>query len=86
VIAEEKIKACRAVELSYGTGANAIWLAQQGFEVAAVDISPLAIEKARRRAAAAGVQVRFEVADVLKPLEGFGTWAMVRQVAFRPPV
>jgi methyl halide transferase len=65
VIAEEKILPCRVIELGCGTGINAVWLAQQGFDVTAVDITPLAIEKARQRAIAAGVTVRFELADVL---------------------
>jgi methyl halide transferase len=64
-VAEERIAPCRAFELGCGTGANAVWLAQQGFDVTAVDISPLAIERARQRAAAAGVNVRFLQADVL---------------------
>lgn len=40
VIAEEKLQPCRTIELGCGTGINAVWLAQQGFDVTAVDISP----------------------------------------------
>jgi SAM-dependent methyltransferase len=65
VIAEQKIEPCRVIELGCGSGINAVWLAQQGFEVTALDFTPLAIEKARQRAAAAGVPVRFVQADVL---------------------
>jgi SAM-dependent methyltransferase len=68
ILAEENIRPCRAVELGCGTGTNAVWLAQQGFDVTAVDISPLAVQRARERASAAGVAVRFLVADVLEPL------------------
>ena len=71
VIAEEKILPCRAIELGCGTGLNAVWLAQQGFEVTAVDSSRLAIEKARQRAIAAEVTVRFELADVLDLRESY---------------
>jgi len=67
VIADEKVQPCRAIELGCGTGTNAIWLAQQGFEVAAVDISLLAIDRAREQAAAAGVHVDFRAANVLDP-------------------
>jgi 2-polyprenyl-3-methyl-5-hydroxy-6-metoxy-1,4-benzoquinol methylase len=35
-----------------GEGRNSVWLAEQGLEVAAFDISPVAVEKARRLAAA----------------------------------
>jgi methylase of polypeptide subunit release factors len=37
----------RTLEIGCGTGINAIYLAQHGFEVVGVDISPLAIENAR---------------------------------------
>ena len=65
VVAEDKIAPCPMLELGCGTGGNAVWLAQRGFDVTALDISPLAIERARQRAAAAGVNVRFLLADVL---------------------
>lgn len=65
VIAENGIAPCRAIDLGCGSGANAVWLAQQGFEVVGVDFSPLAIERARERAAKANVTGQFHVADVL---------------------
>jgi cyclopropane fatty-acyl-phospholipid synthase-like methyltransferase len=67
VLAEVSIKPCRTVELGCGTGASAVSLAQQGFDVTALDLSSLAIERARKRADEAGVRVRFLVADVLHP-------------------
>jgi len=67
VLAEVLIQPCRAVELGCGTGTSAVWLAQQGFDVTALDLSPLAIERARQRAEEGGVTVRFLVADVLHP-------------------
>jgi SAM-dependent methyltransferase len=66
-LAQESVAPCRAIELGCGTGTNAIWLAQQGFDVSAVDISPLAIARARERASSAGVSVRFIEADLLRP-------------------
>jgi SAM-dependent methyltransferase len=68
VLAEVKIAPCRAVELGCGTGTNAVWLAQQGFDVTACDISSLALAKARQRARDAGVATRFLEANVLDPL------------------
>ena len=65
VIAEDKIQPGRMIELGCGSGINAVWLAQQGFDVTGVDITPLAIERARQRAADAGVSLRFEIGDVL---------------------
>ena len=67
VVAEVPLLPCRAVELGCGTGASAVWLAQQGFDVTACDLSRVAIERARRRADEAGAAVRFLVADVLAP-------------------
>ena len=66
-IKEEGIHPGRALELGCGTGTNSIWLAQQGFDVTGVDISPLALEQARHKAASAGVPIRFLEADVLNP-------------------
>src|SRR5437660_8061022 len=61
------IQPCPAIELGCGTGTNSVWLAQQGFDVLGVDLSPLALERAEQRAKAAGVKVRFVAADVLNP-------------------
>jgi len=47
-----------------GEGRNSVWLAQQGLEVAAFDVSPVGVDKARRLAAERGVSVRYEVAGV----------------------
>jgi SAM-dependent methyltransferase len=76
VIAEDGIAPSPVFELGCGTGINAVWLAQQGFDVTAVDISRVAVEKARRRAAEAGVSVRFEVADVLDLPAGYGPFPL----------
>jgi 2-polyprenyl-3-methyl-5-hydroxy-6-metoxy-1,4-benzoquinol methylase len=67
VVTGDGITPCAAIDLGCGLGTHSIWLAQQGFEVTGVDISPLAIECARERAAAAGVRVRFLAADLLDP-------------------
>jgi SAM-dependent methyltransferase len=59
-----RVKPCRAIDLGCGTGSNAIFLAQQGFEVTGVDYAASAIDKAARRAEAAGVAVTFVVEDL----------------------
>jgi 2-polyprenyl-3-methyl-5-hydroxy-6-metoxy-1,4-benzoquinol methylase len=58
------IRPARVIELGCGTGASAVWLAARGFEVTAVDISRLAIQRAIRRAARARVGVRFRMGDL----------------------
>lgn len=63
-----------ALAVADGEGRNGVWLAEQGLDVLAVDGSPVAIEKARALAAARGVVLRFEVADLLAwawPTAGF---------------
>jgi SAM-dependent methyltransferase len=72
VVSEASIAPCRCVELGCGTGSNAVWLAQQGFDVTAIDGSTLAIERATRRASATGVVVKFQVGDVLAPPPDMG--------------
>jgi SAM-dependent methyltransferase len=51
------------LDIGCGLGDNAIYLASRGHSVTGLDGSPAAIEEARRRAAAAGVTVNFDVAD-----------------------
>jgi ubiquinone/menaquinone biosynthesis C-methylase UbiE len=59
----------RALDLGCGTGTNGITLARRGWEVTGVDFVPSAIHKAREKAQAAGVVVKFFVGDVTH-LEG----------------
>ena len=66
ILREREIPRGRALELGCGTGTNAVFLAQQGFEVTAVDISSLAIEQARIKAAEAGVDVALLAADLVE--------------------
>src|SRR6186713_2951459 len=65
VLSQNTIQPCRALDLGCGTGTNSVWLAQQGFQVTGVDLAPLAVEQAEKRARAAGVKLHFVVADVL---------------------
>ncbi|MCE9544575.1 MAG: methyltransferase domain-containing protein [Planctomycetia bacterium] len=65
VIAEQQIAPQKTLEIGCGTGTNAVWLVQQGFDVTAVDLVPLAIERAKAKAAAAGVRVDFSAANLL---------------------
>jgi methyl halide transferase len=66
VLSQHAIGPCRALEIGCGTGTNSVWLAEQEFDVTGTDVAPLAIERAQQRARAAGVKVRFVVADVLR--------------------
>jgi len=48
----------RALDIACGEGQLAVWLAQRGLDVTAVDISPSGLAKLRAQAAAAGVAGR----------------------------
>ena len=48
----------RALEVGAGEGADAVWLARQGWEVTAFDVSQVALEKAAQHAVEAGVADR----------------------------
>ena len=54
------LKPGRALDLGCGEGADAIWLAQQGWTVTAVDISSVALRRAVQHAEDAGVADRID--------------------------
>ncbi len=63
-----------ALDVGCGTGDCAIYLAQHGWNVTAVDYVPKPLEKARAKARAAGVSVDFSRADVTQLSQsGIGT-------------
>ena len=56
----------RALDVACGEGRNAVWLAERGWEVTAVDFSDVALGKGARLAESRGVEVGWVVADVLE--------------------
>jgi SAM-dependent methyltransferase len=54
----------RVLSLGEGEGRNAVWLAEQGFSVDAVDASAVGLEKAQELAARRGVRIRTQVDDL----------------------
>lgn len=54
----------RAVDLAGGEGRNAVWLAEQGWDVELVEFSAVAREKARQVATKRGVTLTTTLADV----------------------
>lgn len=67
----ETILAGRTLEIGCGTGTNTLWLAAHGFDALGVDVSPLAIDRARAKMGDRASACRFEVLDFLKdPPEG----------------
>jgi SAM-dependent methyltransferase len=55
----------RALDLACGEGRNAVWLAERGWRVTAVDFSEVAIAKAAELAASRNVHVDWVLADVV---------------------
>lgn len=55
----------RALDIGCGGGWDSIFLAQCGFAVTGIDVSPKAIQLARERAVEAGVQVDFRPGNAL---------------------
>jgi SAM-dependent methyltransferase len=58
------LKPGRALELACGAGHNSVWLASQGWQVDAVDISPVGLAHAQGLARTRGVRVNWIVADL----------------------
>jgi SAM-dependent methyltransferase len=64
----------RTLEVGCGTGTDALYLTQHGFDVIGVDISPLAVERARAKAQG---RVRFETCDFLAAAPPGGPFELV---------
>lgn len=62
------MKPGRALDLACGEGRNAIWLAEEGWQVSASDFSAVAIDKAKARACELELDINFYVADATSPL------------------
>jgi tellurite methyltransferase len=56
----------RALDLACGAGRNALWLAERGWEVTAVDAARAAVEILQSRAAEKGLKINAVVADLEK--------------------
>lgn len=67
----------RALDVGCGEGADAIWLASQGWQVTAVDISQVAIDRAAIAADSAGVTVNWVCADVVTTRPAVGQFDLV---------
>jgi 2-polyprenyl-3-methyl-5-hydroxy-6-metoxy-1,4-benzoquinol methylase len=56
----------RALDLGAGEGRNAIWLAERGWRVTAVEFADAAVERGRCIAAERGVEVEWVCSDLLE--------------------
>jgi SAM-dependent methyltransferase len=62
-VVDDGVKGPKVLDVGCGTGDLAIALARRGYEVTAIDISRVAIDMARAKAAGEGLTVHFEVQD-----------------------
>lgn len=70
----------RALDLAAGEGRNAVWLAERGWAVTAVDFSDVALAKATRLAASASVDLATvvrDLADYVPPPQTFDLVAVI---------
>jgi SAM-dependent methyltransferase len=73
------------LDIGCGTGEHALFFANEGHEVWGIDSTPLAIEKAREKAAERGLQVHFLVLDALHMSELIRTFDTGRETGERVP-
>jgi len=67
----------KALDVGCGEGADAIWLAENGWTVTAIDISDVAVGRARSAAELAGAAVEWICGDVLQMAFPAGSFALV---------
>ncbi len=62
----------RALDVGCGEGADAVWLARRGWRVRAIDVSSVALGRARMAGSAAGVEVEWQLTGLgeMRPPEG----------------
>jgi SAM-dependent methyltransferase len=62
---EEGVVSGRVLDAGCGTGEHVLMAARRGLDAIGVDLSPVSVDRARSKAAAAGVDARFVVGDAL---------------------
>ena len=67
----------RALDVGCGEGADAIWLAERGWVVTAIDVSGVAIARAREEAERAGVTIEWVVDDIVSAAPPAGPFDLV---------
>lgn len=84
--ASKSLKPGAALDVGAGQGRNAVFLARQGWDVTAMDISQAGLDAARANAAAAGVGIRTEKATYETYEFGVGRWDLIAVVFAWAPV
>ena len=71
--------------LAEGEGRNAVFLAQHGYTVTAVDLSDVGLQKAEKLAGDSGVQIETVVADLADFDLGVGQWDGIVSISAHMP-
>ena len=71
--------------LAEGQGRNAVYLAQQGFQVTAVDLSSVGLAAAQRLAQSRGVEITTQVADLAEFDFGQQQWDAIVSISAHVP-
>lgn len=80
-----ELPAGRALDLGCGEGGDALWLAERGWQVTAVDISPTALDRARAEASRRGLSVDWRHVDLAESLPD-GPYDLVSAHFLQSPV
>lgn len=82
------VPAGTVLDVGCGEGADAVWLAQQGWDVSALDVSEVALARARQAAADADVQIHWlhsGVVEATLPAAGFDLVSAQYPAVLRTP-
>lgn len=76
---------CKVLVPADGYGRNGHWLARQGYAVHTVDLSPVGVERSRRAAREAGLNMTIEAADLSSWQWPVGEFAAVAAIFLHLP-
>lgn len=71
------VKPGPTLEIGAGTGTNAIWMAERGFDALGVDVSPIAVERACAKMEGRALRCRFAALDFLTAIPPDGPFQFV---------
>lgn len=60
-----RVRPTKTLEIGAGTGTNALWLAERGFDVLGIDVAPIAVERATAKLNGRALRCRFATRDFL---------------------
>ena len=66
IVNKTPIEKCKALDVGCGSGHNSLWLAQHEFLVTGVDVSEIALQKAKENASTYNVNITFLLLDIFE--------------------